>query len=199
MMKGGRVTKLLSVLLLALPMSLALSACGGSGSPSSVSDPRGQGNPKTGVLTKAEYIAKADALCEKEAPRAKARLRRGEERVEDSEGGTRTEEEVGASVLHEEAAADLVELGPLKRLEPPHADAAVIGSIVRHGERLAMRSDEIATVLAKGETRVAEAMFEELEKEGLLTERLEQSFGFKVCGQMEAGPMPGAGTTATPG
>lgn len=176
-----REMKLLSVLLCALPVSLVLAACGGSGSSS-----------EAGALTKTEYIAKTDVFCEKDADPAKARLRHDEERVEEAEGGKRAEEEVGAEVLHEEAAADLAELGVLKQIEPPHADAVAIGSIVRHGERLAMRSDEIGTTLAKGEIRVAEAMLAELEKEGALAERLEQRFGFKVCGQAEAGSGPSA-------
>jgi hypothetical protein len=191
--------KRLTVLLCVLSGSAFLAACGGSGSSSTSGDSTSRGTFETKAPTKAEYIARADALCEKEAPRVKARLRRGEERVEESGGGTATEERVGAKVLHEEAAAAAEELAALKRIRPPARDAALIGSIVRHGEELARRSDEIATAIEEGEIRVGEALLTELEKQDVITKHLEHGYGFKVCGQVGLSPIPGTVGTASIG
>jgi hypothetical protein len=191
--------KRLAVLLCVLCGSAVLAACGGSGSSSTSCDSTGPGNAGARAPTKAEYIARADALCGEEAPRLKARLRRGEDRVEESGEGTPGEYRAGAEALHEEAAAADAELGVFKRLEPPSGDGALIGSIVRHGERLAMRTDKIATALEEGRVRVGEEMLKGLEKESVFTNGLEQSYGFKVCGQVELGPAPDPTGTTTIG
>jgi hypothetical protein len=182
---------------LALPvltLGFAIAALAGCGSASSTS-PGGSASPADtaasdeGLLSRAEFIAKADAVCE--ASRTKqeplrtrleqlARKARGEEHAAGTvSDGTRKEL---AQTLDQVVANAEADLARLQALGPPKADAGRVQPIFQQIEAAFTASRAYAAALEAHEDARAQAVAEKGNAETRETADLAQRYGFKVCG-----------------
>jgi hypothetical protein len=162
-----------------------LAGCGSSGSSSSATDTVTSGE---GVLTKTEFVAKADALCE--ASRAKQEpLRRELEEVtlkarSEEQGtsltdGTRRElaRMLGRIVAIAEASQSRVQA-----LGVPEAGADQLEAIFQKTESAFESSLAYGAALEQHEDAAAQEIAERANVETRETAVLAERYGFKVCG-----------------
>jgi hypothetical protein len=139
-------------------------------------------------LSKAEFIAKADALCE--ASKAKqeplrqkleevTRKARAEEEGRGLADGTRKElaQTLGRIVAMAEASQSQI-----KALGPPEANAARLGAIFRKFESAFGASLAYGAALEHHEDAKAQAIAEKANAETRETAAQAKQYGFEVCG-----------------
>ena len=163
----------------------ALVVMAGCGSSSSSDN----GGNTEASLTKAEFIAKADALCEaskaKQEPlRTKiedaARKARGEEQSRGSISDS-TRREL-AQTLEQVVAIAEADLSQVQALGQPQADANQLEAIFQKTESAFVASRAYAAALENHEDAKAQAVAEKDNAETSDTAGLAKQYGFKVCG-----------------
>lgn len=166
---------------------VVLAGCGSSSSSSSSATDAGAG--EAGTLTKAEFVAKADAICE--ATKAKqeplrqkveevARKARGEEQANGGiTDGTRRElaQALGRIVAMSEASQSRIQA-----LGIPQEDAGQLEAIFQKVESSFESSLAYGAALEKHEDAEAQAVAEKANTETHETAELAKQYGFKVCG-----------------
>lgn len=174
-------------LFILVPSLVALAGCGSSsGTSSSVTETRASGEASP---TKAEFIAKADSLCEaskaKQTPlrqklAALARKAREEEQSGNGiSGGTRVElaRTLGRIVATAEAS-----LSQVQALGLPKADAGQLDAIFQKTESAFEASLAYGEALENHEDAKAQATAEKGNTETRETAAMAKRYGFKVCG-----------------
>jgi hypothetical protein len=179
---------------LILTLVLAVVALGGCGSASSTSSGGSPSSAETaasdgGSLTKAEFIAEADALCEaskakQESLRTKierlAQQARGEERSRGTvSDGTRRELAQTLELILASAEAGLSQV---QGLGSPKADAGQLETIFQKTESAFAASRAYAAALEGHEDARAQAVAERGNAETRETAGLAKQYGFEVCG-----------------
>lgn len=174
-----------SLALLLFAVALILAGCGSSSSESSATDGAASG----GSLTKAEFVAKADALCEdsraKQGPLRKkveevTRKARGEELGSGGiTDGTRRElaQTLGKIVATAEASQSRVQA-----LGVPEANADQLEAIFQKTESAFAASLAYGAALEQHEDAKAQAIAEKANGETRETAVLAKQYGFRVCG-----------------
>lgn len=166
---------------------VVLVGCGSS--PEDSTSATGAGTKGEGTLSKAEFVAKADAICEaskaKQEPLRKkledvAQKARGEER--DTGGitdGTRRElaQALGQIVAMSEASQSQIQV-----LGAPKEDAGQLGAIFRKVESSFESSLAYGAALEQHDDAKAQAVAEKANTETHETAVLAKQYGFKVCG-----------------
>lgn len=176
---------------LALPALVALAVLAGCGSSSESSTPTSEGATSAeGSPSRAEFIARADALCA--ASKAKqAPLRR---RVETEARRARAEEEAGGGEVSDATRRELAltlkrilamaetGLSRVRSLEPPAADAEQLEPIFERTESAFDSSRAYGEALEGHEDARAQALAEKGNAETSETAVLAKRYGFRVCG-----------------
>lgn len=165
----------------------ALAGCGSSsGSSSSATDAATGGG---GVLTKAEFVARADAICGaakvKQEPlrrelEEEARKARGEE--EGSGGITDGTRRALAQTLGRIVAMSEANQLRIQALGLPEEDAAQLEAIFQKVESSFESSLAYGAALEQHEDAQAQAVAEKANTETHETAVLARQYGFKVCG-----------------
>lgn len=165
---------------------VVLAGCGSSSGGSSSATETATGGE--GVLSKAEFVAKADAICQaskaKQEPRRQkleevARTARGEERTGGITDGTRKElaQALGRIVAMSEASQSQIQA-----LGPPQEDADQLEAIFQQVESSFESSLAYGAALEQHEDAKAQAVAEKANTETHETAVLAKQYGFKVCG-----------------
>jgi hypothetical protein len=167
---------------------VALAGCGSSSSSSSTpaTDAAASGEA---TLTKAEFIAKADALCE--ATKAKGEPLR--KKLEELARKVRAEEQSRGGISdsgRRELAQALERIGAiaeaglreLRALGAPRADATRLEAIFQKSESAFAASNAYAAALENHEDAKAQAVAEKGDAETRETASLAKQYGFKACG-----------------
>jgi hypothetical protein len=176
-----RLAPLIFVVALVVP-----TGCGSSGNPSSSTNAATGGE---GALTKAQFVARADAICE--ATKAKqeplrekleevARQARGEEQGSGGiTDGTRRQlaQALGRIVAMSEASQSRIQA-----LGIPKEDAAQLEAIFQQVESSFESSLAYGAALEQREDAKAQAVAEKANTETHETAVLARRYGFKVCG-----------------
>lgn len=171
--------------LIVVVVLLVVAGCGSSENSESAG---GAATGGGGSLSKAEFVARADALCEaskaeQEPLRQKlegvTRKARGEEQGEGLSDGTRKElaRALGQIVAKAEAS-----LSRVQALGVPEADGGQLEAIFRGIESAFRSSLAYGAALEHREDARAQAIAERANAETRETAALAQSYGFKVCG-----------------
>jgi hypothetical protein len=166
---------------------VGLGGCGSSsGDSNSASDAAGS---EEGSLTKAEFVVKADALCEaskaKQEPLRKkleavTRKARGEEQSDEGlTDGTRREL---AETLGRIVAVGESNLSRIQAVGPPKADARQLEAIFQKTESAFGASLAYGAALEHHEDAKAQAIAEKANAETRETAVLAKRYGLKVCG-----------------
>lgn len=140
-----------AVIFSSLALALVAAGCGGSGASGSAA-----------TLTKAEFIRKADAQCDKGNQEQSAAVRA-------YESPTANEEELVTKVMLPHIQANAERLG---EMEAPSGDKGKVNAVVKGVERAVGKAREDPASLLKGTSDpFAKAS------------KLAAEYGFKVCGQ----------------
>jgi hypothetical protein len=160
---------------IAVVAGLAIAGCGGGGTKTGT-----QVGTQTSAepLTKAEYIAQADAICKTE----EAKREKLEQQVAELAPITSGETRKVAALLHQQADNQMAEVKGLLALQHPSADAASLASLlsilsaqITDLEDWADAYDQRnAKQIRSSQLRVAEHNAE--------ASALARRYGFKVCG-----------------
>lgn len=165
---------------------VVLAGCGSSGNSSSATDAAMGGE---GSLTKAEFVAKADAICE--ATKAKqeplrqkleevARKARGEE--QGSGGITDGARRELAQALGRIVAMSEASQSQIQALGIPGEDAGQLEALFQKVESSFESSLAYGAALEQHEDAKAQAVAEKANTETHETAVLAKQYGFKVCG-----------------
>lgn len=183
-----RLSPLIPILVLAI---VALGGCGSSSSTSSGGSTSSADTAvgEEGSLTKAEFIAKADALCEaskakRDPLQAKVEELAQKARGEESATGTvsdGTREEL-AKTLDRIVAIAEASLSQVQGLGPPETDASQLEAIFQITESAFAQSRAYAEALEGHEDAKAQAIAEKGDAETRETASLANQYGFEVCG-----------------
>jgi hypothetical protein len=174
-------------------IALALASCGGDSSSSTSSKAAASTETETateestsspvtatGPLTKAEFIAQADEICEKvkeEDASVETRFNQLNQAAK-----TQKEGEEAADLLRELAGYVSDGLTKVGELEPPAADTEAVNSYLKAAEGRVSTEEEIAdAIAAKNKSRLESLSEEFSSNSALITEEAER-YGFKVCG-----------------
>jgi hypothetical protein len=162
----------LSALVCALAVAVAVAACGGGRSSS-----------------KAEFIEAADALCKKEEEEGHAYQRRQKLRgvAEDPDVDSPRGEAKVAGLLREQVEEADANLAGLGKLEPPSGDRQLISRILQRAEAANDLAKASADAVEAGEVPRAESLEAEGQAEGAKAEAGLQEYGFKVCSRINQG------------
>ncbi len=176
---------------LILVLALALGGCGSSSSTSPDSSTSSSDTTATdgGSLPKAEFIAKADALCaasraKQEPLRTKVDELAQKARGEEGAAGTvsdNTRVEL-AETLEQIGAVGEASLSQVQSLGPPDADASRLEPIFQKVESAFAASRAYAAALENHEDAKAQAVAEKASAETQESAALSKQYGFKVCG-----------------
>ncbi len=171
------------LLILALALAAAvLVGCGSGGSSTSATSPATS-------LTQAEFIAKADALCE--AGKAKEESMRGElakavasARSEEGSKGTVTDatRKQLAGVLEQLAATGEADFRQIEEFGTPTEGGAQLEAFFKEATASLAGSRDYAVALLHHEDAKAQSLAEETTGKTQKTSALAHQFGFKVCG-----------------
>jgi len=173
--------------LIAVVVLVILAGCGSSSeNPSSATDAATSGG---GSLSKAEFVVKADELCE--ASKVKQERLRAE--LEAMAQGARSEEQSSegltdgtrrelAQTLGRVVATAEGSLSQVKALGPPKADAGQIETIYQKIERSFEASLAYGSALEHHEDAKSQAIAERANAETREAAVLAKRYGFKVCG-----------------
>jgi hypothetical protein len=155
---------------IALIAALVLAACSGNGSTSA-----DDGDETSGPLTKEEYIARADQICEET-----------EHRIQALEPPSTTNDLDNYAAAIAEISDEGI--GELRALKPPPEDADVIRRLIDNIERSVELLPEYAQAAQSQDAsrfRQVEARLQEIADESVL---LAREYGFEQCGGDEGAP-----------
>jgi hypothetical protein len=171
------------MLLVPILMVLALAGCGSDSS-----------SDEEGTLTKAEFIAEADAICEASKARQEtlratvaqlAEKARGEEgKTGTVSDGTRKEL---ADALNRVAAAAEAGFSRVQDLGSPQGDADQLETILGKTEAAFAASRAYAAALVNHEDAEAQAVAEKGNAETVEVTSLAKQYGFAICFSAPAG------------
>jgi hypothetical protein len=154
---------------------LAIAGCGGGGT-KTVTQIRTQTSAEP--LTKAEYIARADAVCKaQEAKRAEL-----EQQVAELTPITSGETGEVAALLRQQADNQMAEVKGLLALRPPGADAANLSSLLSILSAEITDLDDWADAYDRRNVREIRSLQIRVAEHGAKASALAGEYGFKVCG-----------------
>jgi hypothetical protein len=134
----------------------------------------------TQELTKAEWIAKADAICaatkEETAP-----LKAEANALKEAPENASTYQKL-AEVLKAGTASIPKETAALRALEPPSGDQEIIQKMIGTVEANATLGDSMADALENSDLERFEALNEQAKENTTKAKGLAQGYGLKVCG-----------------
>jgi hypothetical protein len=173
-----------------LAAAIALLAGCGSSSSGTSSSPTDSGASADAPPTRAEFIAKADAICA--AARAKqaslrtkigelAKTARGEEQSKVGGISDATRREL-AEALRQVADIAGSDLPKISAIGPPEADASKLATIFGKLESVLETTRTYAAALETHEDAKAQAVAEQGNAETSESARLAKQYGFEVCG-----------------
>lgn len=175
--------------LLVLPLAalgIALAGCGSSSATSSDGATSGETS-----LSKAEFIARADALCEatkaKEEP-LRAEIQKLAVKARDEEKATATVSDglrgELAETLEQIVATGEAGLSQVEELGTPAEDASQLEAIRQESKSSFAVSDDYAAALENHEDRKAQTIAEQGNAETREAAKLAKQYGFEVCGSV---------------
>jgi hypothetical protein len=176
-----RTVKTRTALVIVAALALALLAgCGGSGdstggSASTSAEPAGATE-----LSKAEFIAQADGICEA-ANKSEAPLQKKFEGLQNAEGPN-AEAELGESMTAL-ASAGQAETKEIRALVPPKKDAAEVKRILDSEDAALATAAEAATALEEGKPEAFYGLLEAISAKSAVAQGFAEGYGLKVCGQ----------------
>jgi hypothetical protein len=161
--------------LLLLPL-LALSGCGGDGDDTTTTVTAQSGKP----LTKSEYIARADAICQRGRESTAGLF----QELEQAGSSVTTGEDADhvADLLREAADQGTRVYDDLKALTPPRGDAEIIDNYLSTGFGAVVLLDNLADAYDSEDSEQISPLQSEIRTEALKAEGIAQGYGFKVCG-----------------
>jgi hypothetical protein len=160
-----------------LVLGLAVAGCGGDGESEEPSTVTQTVEEQSGALTKAEFIQRADAICQ-------AGHEEGEPLVAEFQEAQQAGDAAKAADLLRQAAdvAD-EEAGELRDLEPPPADADILDDYISAGETTIQTGRDLADAIDAGDTQAVQVLSDRFNEQTSTTQGIAQGYGFKVCGQ----------------
>ena len=156
---------------------LAAAGCGGS-STSTATQTVTVGH--TQELTKAEWIAKADAICA-ETQEETAPLKAEANALKEAPENASTYQKL-AEVLKAGTASIPKETTALRALEPPSGDQGIIQKMIGTVEANATLGESMADALENSDLGRFEALNEQAKENTIKAKGLAQGYGLKVCG-----------------
>jgi hypothetical protein len=157
---------------------LGLAGCGGG--TKTIIQSRTTTQTETGPPpTKAEFIARADAICDQYGPQ---RDRLNKQLSQYTEGVSRTQANQAAEVLRNTADVLRQEFLAIRQLPEPPADASVIDSYLSSAETTISDVDKLAAAVADYDVTRIKSVSGEMTTDGSKTQGIADGYGFKVCG-----------------
>jgi hypothetical protein len=165
------------LVVLGLGASLAIAACGGGGT-ETVTRVRTQASAE--ALTKAEYVAAADAICKNHRAR-----REDLEKQATGVGPIVSKDQAHqvADLLRQASDNLMVEVQELRALQPPTADASTLGSMLSILSAQAAEIDDWADAYDKLDAQEIRRFQTRIAEDTAEATGIAQGYGFKVCGQ----------------
>jgi hypothetical protein len=168
------------IVLAGLFVLMAAAGCGGGSKETTTQVITAPPQPQPPLLTKADYVERADAICRNHQSRR--------EDLESQAGelgplGSRAKAHQLAELLRKESSNRRAELGELGDLQPPAADAAEVNEIL---ELVRTEADVIDTWAAAYDDLDEAAIRRQQIHLGVTAGRAAQrgrAYGFEVCGQ----------------
>jgi hypothetical protein len=172
-----RARCLSSILLAALAMAL-VAGCGGSSGSSGSTAAEAPAGPTE--LTKAQFIAKADAICAATNDSESA-LRGSFEELQRSQAPT-AQRELGEamSALARDGAKESEEI---RALVPPKKDAKEVERLIAKEESANAVAAEAAAALEAGNAAKFYGLLESISAQGAVAQGFAEGYGLRVCGQ----------------
>ena len=164
------------LVVLGLGASLAIAACGGGGT-ETVTQVRTQTSAE--ALTKAEYVAAADAICRNH------RARREDLEKQATDVGpivSKDQAHQVADLLRQASDNLMVEVQELQALQPP-TDASTLASMLPILSAQATEIDDWADAYDKLDAREIRRFQTRIAEDTAEATGIAQGYGFKVCGQ----------------
>jgi hypothetical protein len=170
-------------LLVTIAMAILLQACGGGGSSSSTS-----GSPaaasSTGELSKSEWIAQADEICQTYKDET-SDLKSEFESLEESGLSSPKELVEGAALFREILPKSEEETEELRELDPPSGDESILDAMLSKVEEAQAVLLKVADALEEGEIAEVSSFVKEGEQANNTAKGMAQGYGLKVCGSEE--------------
>lgn len=158
---------------------VALVGCGGSDSSSSgTTAAASSGEP----LTKAEFVERADAICEDRAPEREALQEQAQELAEEINAGDDQAPEELADLLVEAADHAEQEFSELRALVPPSSDATRVNSMLYAAGSQVALTREGAEDLRNGDFEAFTEVTENSSEIKDRASRIARAYGMEVCG-----------------
>ncbi len=158
----------------------ALAGCGGGSTSTTAATVTRVPSPSTSAVpaapTKAQFIARADAIC----ARTDAKLKPAKKRLGAVENVVGSKE--GAAALRQAASITREGIAQLQALTVPQGDAATVQKVITALDDEAADIDNMASAAAAGEASAIEAAKQAMQTTKATYDGLAQGYGFKVCG-----------------
>ena len=173
------------LVVVSLGTSLAIAACGG-GSSEPTTQARTQTSPEP--LTKAEYIAAADAICEIHRARREDLEKRA---IDVGPIVSKVQAHQVADLLRQASDNLMLEVQELQALQPPTADASTLGSMVSTLSAQATEIDGWADAYDNLDGREIRRLQRRIAEDTAKVTGIAKGYGFKICGQDRTGGRDG--------
>jgi rubrerythrin len=171
----------LSLIVVAAVLAVALlGGCGGGGDSTGGSGSTSAEPTGSTPLSKAEFIAQADGICEA-ANESQAPLQKKFEGLQKAEGPN-AEQELGESMTAL-ASAGQAETKEIRALVPPKKDAAEVKRLLDSEEAALATATEAATALEEGKAETFYGLVEAISAKSAVAQGFAEGYGLKVCGQ----------------
>lgn len=164
----------------ALVCLLATAGCGGS---SSTTATQTVTVGHTQELSKAEWIAKADAICAATKGET-APLKAEADALQEAPDNASTYQKL-AEILKAGTASIPKETAALRALEPPAGDREILQKMIGTVEANATLGDSMADALESSDLERFEALNEQAQENTTKAKGLAQGYGLKICGADE--------------
>jgi hypothetical protein len=181
----------LSAFLAVVSAAVLGASCGGStfpsveGAPSSSTTTGPSSSTTAATLTKAEYVARANAVCATGNARS--------ERIGDPGSDLKTEAEaVDAGAV---IATDT--LRELRRLPVPDADAWSVETIYAHYDKLIKDAARVSAALRAGDLATAQRVEQDAQADESAADAAADAFGLTVCGSNSGSDVPSSPIATT--
>jgi rubrerythrin len=170
-----------ALVIVATALALAfLAGCGGGGDSTGASSSASAETGRPAELTKAEFIAQADGICEA-TNESEEPLQKEFEQLQNAKG-PHAETELGESMTAL-ASAGQGETKEIRALVPPKKDAAEIKQILDSEEAALSTAAEAAAALEEGEPETFYGLLEAISAKSAAAQGYAEGYGLKVCGQ----------------
>ena len=169
-----------------LGAALALGACGDddddeASSPATTTDTQTQTTTQADGVTKAEYIAEADAFCKKSNAEAKVLNERAQDAVRGARGA-KAQLDAVAPILREGYEVQARSREEFKKIEYPPGDRATIEQLYAAYDRQTALVAELRDAAEAGDVARFRSVSEEQDRVKVRARGLARSYGFKECG-----------------